>query len=135
MASPYDFSSMANYGLQMPGAAGLPMMGGAQGIQMPGYAPSQYQPQAPQGFGFNMPTAQFGMGMLQSLGGLYGAFQANKLARDQFNFQKGVTETNLGAQLKSYNTALEDRARARAFTEGRDQASADAYVEKNRLTR
>ena len=85
--------------------------------------------------GMNIPTLQLGLGALSSLGNIYGAFQANKLVRDNFNFTKDVTNTNLNNQIKSYNTTLEDRARSRATQEGRDQASADAYIAANRLSR
>lgn len=85
--------------------------------------------------GFNVPTFQLGLGTLGTLGNLYGAFQANRLAKDQLNFTKDVTNTNLNNQVKSYNTALEDRARSRAVAENRSQASADKYIEENRLTR
>lgn len=87
------------------------------------------------GLGMNIPTLRLGLGALSSLGNIYGAFQANKLARDNFNFTKDVTNTNLNNQIKSYNTTLEDRARSRATQEGRDQASADAYIAANRLSR
>lgn len=137
MASPYDFSGMSQFGLTLPGSTNLAAMNGGQGLlAQPSAIGGGFTPLAPnQGFGFNMPTAQFGLSALQGLGNLWGAFQANKLARDQFNFQKGVTETNIGNQIKSYNTALEDRARTRAFTEGRSAADAEAYIDKNRLTR
>lgn len=85
--------------------------------------------------GMNIPTFQLGLGALGSLGNLYGAFQSNRLAKDQFNFTKDITNTNLNNQIKSYNTALEDRARSRAVAENRDSASADAYIERNKLTR
>ena len=85
--------------------------------------------------GMNIPTFQLGMGALGSLANIYGGFQANKLAKDQLNFTKQITNTNLNNQIKSYNTALEDRARSRATAENRDQDSADAYIEKNKLSR
>lgn len=85
--------------------------------------------------GMNVPTFQLGLGALGSLAGIYGGFQANKLAKDQLNFTKSITNTNLNNQIKSYNTALEDRARSRATAENRDQSSADAYIAANKLTR
>lgn len=85
--------------------------------------------------GMNVPTFQLGLGALGSLANIYGGFQANKLAKDQLNFTKSVTNTNLNNQIKSYNTALEDRARSRATAENRDQSSADAYIAANKLTR
>ncbi|QXV71899.1 hypothetical protein PP766_gp66 [Escherichia phage U1G] len=85
--------------------------------------------------GLNVPTFQLGLGALGSLANIYSGFQANKLAKDQLNFTKSVTNTNLNNQIKSYNTALEDRARSRATAENRDQSSADAYIAANKLTR
>ena len=85
--------------------------------------------------GMNVPTFQLGLGALGSLANIYSGFQANKLAKDQLNFTKSVTNTNLNNQIKSYNTALEDRARSRATAENRDQSSADAYIAANKLTR
>lgn len=85
--------------------------------------------------GMNVPTFQLGLGALGSLANIYSGFQANKLAKDQLNFTKSVTNTNLNNQIKSYNTALEDRARSRAIAENRDQSTADAYIAANKLTR
>lgn len=85
--------------------------------------------------GLNVPTFQLGLGAIGSLANIYGGFQANKLAKDQLNFTKSVTNTNLNNQIKSYNTALEDRARSRATAENRDQSTADAYIAANKLTR
>lgn len=85
------------------------------------------------GFGFNMPTFQLG---LQGLGmglNFYNAMQANKLAKQQFNFQKDFAMKNLANQTKTYNTALEDRGRARAAMEGQSAEEAQAYIDKNRL--
>lgn len=131
-----DLSSISGYGSTLPvlgqatsglGAGGTlgSFAGGLGGMGGSGMG----------GLGFNLPTAQLGLQGLSSLAGLYGAFSANRLARDQFNFTKDVTNTNLTNQIQSYNTALADRARSRAVAEGRDQASADDYVDRNRLSR
>ena len=85
--------------------------------------------------GMNIPTFQLGLGALGSLANIYGGFQANRLAKDQLSFTKDITNTNLNNSIKSYNTALEDRARSRAVAENRDQSSADAYIENNKLSR
>lgn len=87
------------------------------------------------GFGFNMPTAQLAMAGLGTIGNLWGAFQAAKLAKKQFKFTKDITETNLASQIKSYNTALEDRIRSRAKIEGMSPEQAQAYLDRNKLTR
>lgn len=90
---------------------------------------------ASQGLGMNIPTFQLGLSALGSLANIYGGFQANKLAKDQLSFTKDITNTNLNNSIKSYNTALEDRARSRAVAENRDQSTADEYIEKNKLSR
>lgn len=107
-----------------------------------GYAGTGYYPPAPgsnngnsTGFGFNAPTANLVLGGLQTIGSLWQAWQANKLAKEQFKFQKDITETNLANQIQSYNTALEDRTRVRAFTEGMNPSDAQAYLDANRLKR
>lgn len=91
--------------------------------------PGQFQ------FGANMPTVQAGLGALTSLAGLFQGMQANKLARDQFRFTRDVTNTNLNNSITSYNTALSDRANARAKTQGDSDAERDSYVAANRLSR
>lgn len=84
-------------------------------------------------FGFNIPTAQLGLGALNSVGGLWGGLQAQKLARDQFNFTKNMATTNLANQTQSYNTALTDKINARAKTQGMTSQETQAYLDKNRL--
>ena len=84
-------------------------------------------------FGWNANTLNFGMQGLMGLGNLWGAWQSNKLARDQLNFTKDFANRNLANQTKAYNTALEDRGRARAFVEGQTSAEAQAYIDRNRL--
>ena len=74
-------------------------------------------------------------GGLSTIGNLWTAFQAQKLAKEQFNFQKDFATTNLANSIKTYNTALEDRAVARGFTQGDSDETTRAYIEKNRLSR
>lgn len=88
-----------------------------------------------QKFGMNMNTFGGVMDGLNSLGQLWGGYQANKLAKNQFKLQKSVTNTNLMNQIQSYNTALKDRINARTHMEGKDQASADKYYNENQLKR
>lgn len=85
------------------------------------------------GLGMNLDTAKLALSGLGTIGNLWAAFQAQKLAKRQFDFTKRITETNLANQVKSYNTTLEDRSRSRAFTEGQSSAQAQAYIDKNRL--
>lgn len=87
------------------------------------------------GLGWNADTFKMGLSGLNTLGNLWGAWQSNKLARDQLNFTKNVTNTNLNNSIQSYNTSLEDRARARAAMEGQTDAQAQTYIDKNRLSR
>ena len=72
---------------------------------------------------------------LSTIGGLWAAFKAQKLAKQQFKYTKNVTDTNLNNQIKSYNTTLEDRIRSRAKVEGMSPEMAQAYIDNNRLTR
>lgn len=85
--------------------------------------------------GWNTPTLQMGLQGLNTLGNIWGAWQSNKLAKDQLNFTKEITNTNLNNQIKSYNTSLEDRSRSRAAVEGQSDTEAQAYIDKNKLTR
>lgn len=90
---------------------------------------------APQKPGFFSPygPAQFALGAIQTLGSLFNSYQQNKLAKEAMKFQKEAFATNLENQEQSYNTALEDRIHARYVTEGKSQAEADSYIERNRL--
>jgi len=86
------------------------------------------------GFGANLDTAKLALSGLGTIGNLWAAFQAQKLANKQFDFTKRITETNLANQVQSYNTTLEDRGRSRAFAEGQSAADAQSYIDKNRVT-
>jgi hypothetical protein len=87
------------------------------------------------GFGFNVPTAQVALSGLNILGSLFAGFKSLGLAKKQFKFQKEFANANLANQMKTYNTALEDRSRSRAKVEDQTPEQAQAYVDRNRLTR
>ena len=90
-------------------------------------------PQAANPLGMNLGTGQLVLGGVQALGNLWSAFQAQQLAKEQFNFQKGVTNTNLANQIQSYNTSLADRINSRAYTEGRPEGYAEQYIDENKM--
>ena len=83
--------------------------------------------------GYNIPTLQLGMQGLGTLGNLWGSFQSTKLAKDSFNFQKGMAEKNYANQIKSYNTALTDRATSRGFVQGDSADTTQQYINNNKL--
>jgi len=87
------------------------------------------------GLGWNVGTAQLALGGLQTLGNLWQAWEANKLAKEQFKFSKDITNANMANQIQSYNTTLEDRTRARTHVEGGTQEAAQSYIDKNSLRR
>ena len=75
-----------------------------------------------------------GLGVAQGLANAWLGYEQNRLARDNFNLQRGVMNTNLANQIRSYNTALEDRMNSRYSRDEREanQAEIDAYLERNR---
>jgi hypothetical protein len=86
------------------------------------------------GLGANMPTLQLGLGGLTTLTNLYAGLKSLGLARDQFDFQKQFAQKNLANSTAAYNTALTDKATARAVTEGQSNADRDAYIAANKLS-
>lgn len=87
------------------------------------------------GLGMNVGTGQLALSGLGALAGIWGASQQNKLAKEQFSFQKDLANTNLNNQMKSYNTALEDRMTARGAMEGRDAAYTASEIDRRKLSR
>lgn len=85
--------------------------------------------------GMNVGTGQLALSGLGSLAGLWQAGQQNKMAKEQFSFQKNMANTNLNNQMKSYNTALEDRMTTRGAMEGRDAAYTASEIDRRKLAR
>ena len=55
------------------------------------------------------------------------------MAKEQMAFAREQWNTNLANQTQTYNTALEDRIRARHNTEGRSSGETNAYLDKHKL--
>lgn len=119
------------------GSAGVGLQPPSTGFWAPGNNSVIGKPGAGTGNGWNAETLGLGIQGLATIGGLYNALQSNKLAKDQFNFTKEVTNTNLNNQIKTFNTTMEDRARARARLDGREDVEGytQDYMNKNRISR
>lgn len=134
-----DFSSTENFTGRPPNPYGLPDFG----LNIPS---------ADNNFGFQAPTqglpdmfsveGAFGKGgwapkVGQTAAGLFGAYTGInqlKLGQDIFDFQKGITETNLANQAQTINTQLSDQYSGR-YSAGSPQASGiDDYLAKNRVS-
>lgn len=102
-----------------------------------GFGVNQAASPAPQagGIGFNLGTGQLALQGLGALGNFWNAREARNMARDQFDFAKGIANTNINNSIQSYNTALEDRLRARGATEGSSDSAVADQIARNRLTR
>lgn len=137
------FADQINYGASNPN--GVYMQGAASGYQAPQgmTGPGVGQVTAPQvggvnnslstPLGWNIGTGQLLLGGIGTIGNLWSAWQAQKLAKEQFNYQTGITDTNLANQIQSYNTALSDRMTARGFIQGDNQSTIDQYIEENSM--
>lgn len=77
-----------------------------------------------------------GLGSLASaFGNLYMGNKALKFAKDQFNFQKDLANTNLNNSIRSYNTKLGDIANTRSVMETGSTGKYDNWYNDNKLTR
>lgn len=86
-----------------------------------------------EGGGMNLDNIGAVLKGVGSLGSLWGGIQANKIAKDSLNFQKDSYNTNLNNQISTFNTALEDRAYARAAQNGTGNATAEGYIARHKL--
>ena len=76
-----------------------------------------------------------GASALGSLGNLWAGINQTKLAKDQFNFTKGLSNRNLANSAQAYNTQLEDRTKARNSAIGTESGGVnlDNYLSKNKV--
>ena len=87
------------------------------------------------GLGMNVGTMGLALGGLNTIGSLWNAWEANKLAKEQFAFSKDFANSNLKNSMESYNTTLENHTDARASYEGWSNQEANAYVREHRLSK
>ena len=123
-------------------------LNGLQGTTLDGQA-FQFGGNEPSGLANAMGYIGAGAGVLQGLGGLASAYTAYKglqLAKDQFNYQKGLANRNLANQAKIINNSYDNAAQVAAGMIGggsynpatdsqgnygmTDQAIIDKYAQK-----
>lgn len=66
--------------------------------------------------------------------GAYTGLRQLSLAKDSFNFNKGLAQTNLSNQAQTVNTQLEDRQRARIASNPNAYQSLSEYMSKNAVS-
>lgn len=82
-----------------------------------------------------MDMAKIGVAGVGALGNLWSAWQANDLGKKQLSLAQNAYNTNLNNSISQYNTALQDRIRARASVTGLSDAEVNDYIAKNSLSR
>lgn len=82
---------------------------------------------------FNNGNLQLALGGIQTLGSLWNSYQQHKIAKQQIGLARETFQTNLENNRQTYNTALEDRIRARHHTEGRGSGETNAYLQEHSL--
>jgi hypothetical protein len=131
-----------NFGLPAWGAgASNPVAAWMQASASPSAAPAASTPNwltgsspgGMGGLGFNLDTGKLVLGGLQTIGSLWQAFEANKLAKEQFKFGKDFANVNLANSIQSYNTQVDNIGRSRAVTEGQSPEQAAAWLATNKL--
>lgn len=117
-------TGVTNAGIAPPTAVGAP------GVTPPGGVTGA---KTGPGFFGEGGFASMALGAIQTLGSLWNSFQQNKLAKESLAFQKQGYAENMANTKMSYNTALQDRINSRYVTEGKSQAEAQSYIDKNKL--
>lgn len=84
--------------------------------------------------GLNFNDVMAGIQAISQGIGAYTGLRQLSLAKDSFNFNKDVTETNLANQAKLTNAQLEDRQRARIASNPNAYQSLSEYMDKNAVS-
>lgn len=125
-------SDLAGYSIApFSNTTGYTSAGYAQ-APLPTQKPAAQTNQTPSSSGFNWDNAGSIMQGIAGFGMALAALKANKIAQQSLRAQTAIANANLANSTSEYNTALEDRARARyAYMGQADQA--DSYINNNRL--
>ena len=84
------------------------------------------------GLGWNVGTGQLAMSGIQTVAGIWAALQAQKQAKAEFAFNKGLANTNIANSISAYNTQLDSIARSRGRAEGQSASEIASYIEANK---
>lgn len=82
----------------------------------------------------NLAKINMGISGIRTLGGLYTSLQQLNLAKRSQALAEKLGNANLANSVKSYNTALSDKAAARYAFEGKSASDLAKYVESNKLS-
>ena len=74
--------------------------------------------------------SKLGLEAAVSLANLYNGWQANKQAKQQFEYSKGLADTNLYNSATNYNNALESQTRTAGIMNGTSDADIAARIAK-----
>lgn len=85
-----------------------------------------------EGLGKNLDTLRLGLGGLQTIGGLWNAYEQNKLAKRSMVHTQGLLDTNLANNIRAYNLQVEDKFRSRGVMEGHTQSQIDENIERHK---
>lgn len=128
----YDWGATPSYfagaGEAAPGTTSMPTADFLRGLGGTGKGLDS-------GLGLNIGTGQLALGGLSTVANLWSAFQAQNLAKQQFNFTKDFANANLANQIKSYNTRLEDKFNSRAVLQGEAPGWAQGQIDRNKMAR
>lgn len=119
--------------VQAPVNTSLPQVGGTTIDPVTGGGGNGAGMQQGSGFWSKEGGAGLAISGIQTLGSLWNSYQSHKMAKEQMKFAREQFDTNIGMQKQTYNTALEDRIRARHHTEGKGSGQTDAYLNKHKL--
>lgn len=123
---------LANTGIQTPAPQAMAPLTGQQELINNGINPVNGSNLNP-GFLQKGGGLELGLSAVQTLGSLWNSFQQQNMAKKTFALQEESYRTNMANQKSTYNSALEDRIRARASYTGASEAEQNATIAERSL--
>lgn len=129
--SDYGIAGLADYLSRHIGEE-IPVNTTSSGIGALGKAFSGIGTDATQAWGNLSGLGKVGtaLGVGQSLMGLWGGYQQQKLAKKSFNLQAGLMQGAYDNQVRSMNSQLEDRQRARVARDPNAHEGVSSYMDR-----
>ena len=130
-------SSFGN-GLTMPSSTpAINSLASLRSHGLSGGSPVKFDASGDRGTGVNstgmasmFDWSKLGLGAAVSMANLYNGWQAGKLAKQQFEYSKGLSDTNLYNSATNYNAALESQAKSAGIMNGTSDADVAARIAK-----